>query len=307
MSKVVRLSYWDSKTAKNKYLQTNVDLHGSREEAKQFLINKKNKILGIKQDDNKEEVKEEVKEEIKPEIKKDEKYDFNLMDIPVDSSPQIDKIISELKYSPFKLDIDPKTGTSITIFGSTKSYKTYLLKRILKKYYSEDCIVSLFAQNIHNDIYDDIDKNIIKLDHYSPQLVKKMAQINKKVKPPNKYRFVAVLDDIINSKNEHNLEELYLTLRNSRISIITCLQNIQLLKSTSRGNSNFVIFRKFNQPQQVYKYAMQEYLQYVPPFKDLDMGSKINLYMKITNKHDYFVLNVLDNTLILCQEEDIDK
>lgn len=295
-NKVVRVSFWDPKIAKNKYLQTNVNKHGSVEKAKEYLNNKK--IMMVKTCDL--EIKEKPKEKPKEE-------DFNFMNMEMSTSPLIDKIISELKYSPFKLDLDPETGTSITIFGSSKSYKTYLLKRILKKYYSEDCIVTLFAQNIHNKIYDDIDSKIIKLDHFSPQIVKSMAKINKKIVPPNKYRFVAVLDDIINEKNEHNLEELYLTLRNSRLSIIACLQNIQLLKATSRGNSNIVIFRKFNQAKQVLDYAMKEYLQHIPPFRDLDMGSKINLYMKITNKHDFFVLNVLDNTLILCQEEDLDK
>jgi hypothetical protein len=299
MSKVVRLSYWDPKTAKNKYLQVNVDKFASREEAKKYLTDKRDRLKkGLSEDPPKEEKKEEEKKvELPKELPNDE---TNLMDVQVDITPEMSAALAKLKYSDFNLKITPKTGTSITLFGASKSFKTTLLKRILEQYYSKDCIILLCAENVHAEIYDDIPKNIIKLDHYAPALIQSMYMINKKLN--NKYRFVVILDDIIDKKSDHYLEKLYLTLRNSRISIITSLQNIQLLKSTARGNSNIVIFRKFNQAKAVENYAMDEYLKNFPPFKDLKKNDKIALYMYITNKHDYFVLDVLNNSLILCQE-----
>lgn len=319
--KVVRTSYWSPKDAKNKYLQVNVDKYGSLEKAKEYLNEKK--MLAMKREgllkeqndltknieekkdiDTKIITKEEEEEDEDEEEKESTKnVGTNLIDLPIESTPTLDNIISNIKYSPFKLQIDPKTGLSITIFGSSKSYKTYLLKRIIDKYFAKDCIILLCAQNMHAEIYDDIPNSVIRINYYSPQIIKSFAMVNKKLK--NKYRFVVILDDIITEKSEGNLEQLYLTLRNSRISIITCLQNIQLLKATSRGNSNIVIFRKFNQAHAVESYVMKEYLANFPPFKDLKMSDKVNLYMKITNVHDYFVLDVLNNTLILCQEDEV--
>lgn len=309
-SKVVRLSYWSTKEAKNKYLQANVDKFNSREEAKEYLIKKRAKALKNEannkdstnsEDDKNDDDSAKDSKDKDSNVDDNVKCDYtNLMEIPSESSSEIDKIIADLKYSKFKLEIDPKTGTSISLFGSSKSFKTTLLKRIIEEYYSKDCVVLLCAQNIHAPIYDDVPKNIIKIDHYAPNIIKSMGMINKKLH--NKYRFVVILDDIINEKHEANLEQLYLTLRNSRISVIASLQNIQLLKSTSRGNSNIVVFRKFNQEKAVLDYAMKEYLQNFPPFKDLKMKDKLCLYQKITNKHDYFVLDVLNNTLMLCKE-----
>lgn len=301
MPKVVRVSYFSKKENKKKWLQTKVERHGSAEKAKQYLEDKKESLLKL---DDPPSDKEEDIESIETE-KKSRADSGNLIERPIESSPHLDQIVQSLKYSDFNLDLDPETGGSITIFGSSKSYKTYLLKRIIKQYFSEDCIVLLCAQNIHAPIYNDLPSTVITMDHYSPLLVKVMTMINKKCK--NKYRFLVILDDIIDEKSEHKLEQLYLTLRNSRMSVIVCLQNVQLLKKTSRGNSNIVIFRKFNQDAAIEGYAMKEYLKNFPPFKDLKMDDKITLYRQITNKHDFFVLDVLNNTLILCKELDIDK
>lgn len=303
---VVRTSYWSTKEKKNKYLQVGIAKYGSREAAKEFLEKKKKLMMERENgtDEKKEDPKEEPKEDTKEESKEDN-TETNLMDMETEASPHLDQIISSIKYSPFRLEIDETTGTSITIFGSSKSYKTTLLKRIIDKYYSKDCMPLLCAQNIHAPIYDDLNNNVITINHYSPNLVKSMAKINKKTK--NKYRFLVILDDIIDSKNDKQLEQLYLTLRNAQISVICNLQNIQLLKATSRGNSNIVVFRRFNQDKAIEKYCMQEYLANFPPFKDLKMADKILLYRKITNKHDYFVLDIINNTLILCKKDPSEK
>ncbi len=298
MSKVVRLSYWDSKDAKNKYLQVNVDKFASKEEAKKYLTEKRDRLKkGLA---GEPEIKKEEKKDEPIQEQKTPSTNTNLMDVEIESTPQMDQIMANLKYSEFKLELNPKTGTSITLFGASKSFKTTLLKRIIDEYFLKGCVVLLCAQNIHAEIYDDLPKSVIKIDHYAPSIIKSMIMINKKLH--NKYRFVVILDDIITEKNDAKLEQLYLTLRNSRISIITSLQNIQLLKSTSRGNSNVVVFRRFNQSKSVEEYAMDEYLKNFPPFKDLKKNDKTSLYMQITNKHDYFVLDVINNTLILCHE-----
>lgn len=309
---VVRLNYWSKLEKKQKSLQTNLNKHESREKAKQFLIEKRDRNLEkeskLMNADKKEEI---TPENIEPDIsgniitpqKEDETTNF--MNETVDMTPELNSIIANLKYSPFKLEVNPdETGSSITIFGSSKSYKTTILKRILKKYYTKDTMTLLCAQNVHAKIYDDLPKEIIKTDDYYPATVMAMYKVNKKLN--NKYPFVVVLDDIVDKKSDKDLEKLYLTLRNAKISVITLLQNVQLLKATARGNSNIVIFRKFNQAKAIEDYVMKEYLANFYPFRDLRMADKINLYMQLTNKHNFFVLDVINNTLTLHREPEVD-
>ncbi len=303
MPKFLKISYWSTKENKTKYLQTTIANHESLEKAREYLETKKK--LKLRDDPMIEGPQPREGANPFENETKDPSEGYNLIEQAVQSTPELDQIMSTIQYSPFKLDIDPETGFSMTIFGASKSYKTYLMKRIIKKYFNSECVVLLCAQNIHAKIYDDLPPHVIKLDHYSKKLIASMAKINKKC--DNQYRFMVILDDIITVKADKKLEELYLTLRNSRISIINCLQNIQLLKKTSRGNSNIVIFRKFNQEGAIVDYAMKEYLANFPPFKDLKMPNKTTLYRLFTNQHDYFVLDVLNNTLIVCKEEDIDK
>ena len=309
---VVRLNYWSKLEKKQKSLQTNLNKHESREKAKQFLIEKRDKNLEkeskLMNADKKEEITPENTEQqdiITPEPDKKEEETTNFMNETVDMTPELNNIITNLKYSPFKLEVNPdETGSSITIFGSSKSYKTTILKRILKKYYTKDTMTLLCAQNVHAKIYDDLPKEIIKTDDYYPATVMAMYKVNKKLN--NKYPFVVVLDDIVDKKSDKDLEKLYLTLRNAKISVITLLQNVQLLKATARGNSNIVIFRKFNQAKAIEDYVMKEYLANFYPFRDLRMADKINLYMQLTNLHNFFVLDVINNTLTLHREPEVD-
>lgn len=301
----VRVTYTSKKDGKQKFLQTLIKKHGTKEKAKEYLMKLKLEKL-------KAESGDVIETSIETPIENDSVIDTtgnenetnNLMDEKLEISGELDRIIANLKFSPFKLEVDPhETGSSITIFGSSKSYKTTLLKRILKDYYEEDTITLLCAQNVHSKIYKDISKDVIKMDTYSGNLVKAMYKINKKTE--NKYPFVVAIDDIIDEKNDKDLEKMFLTLRNAKISVIILLQHIALLKSSARSNSNIVIFRKFNQSKTVEDYVMKHYLGNFYPFKDLRMSDKVNLYMKITNNHDFFVLDVLNNTLTVHHEPDL--
>jgi len=312
---VVRLNYWSKLEKKQKSLQTNLNKHESREKAKEYLIEKRDRNLEkekkLMESDEKKQVPQEQEtagttgttgQNADP-VKEDQTTNF--MNETVDMTPELNGIIANLKYSPFKLEVNPdETGSSITIFGSSKSYKTTILKRILKKYYTKDTLTLLCAQNVHAKIYQDLPNEIIKTDDYYPSTVMAMYKVNKKLN--NKYPFVVVLDDIVDKKSDKDLEKLYLTLRNAKISVITLLQNVQLLKATARGNSNIVIFRKFNQAKAIEDYVMKEYLANFYPFRDLRMADKINLYMQLTNKHNFFVLDVINNTLTLHREPEVD-
>jgi hypothetical protein len=324
MPKVVRLRYRDPNTGHDKYLQTNIEIHGTREKAKKYLEDKRDVIVDkLKQTKVKEpeakdpeakdpEAKDpETKEPDYSEVSKVEldngcsPTDFNLMNMKFESSPLLDQIFNNLQFSPFTLDMDiNKTGIGICIYGSGKSGKTYLLKHILDKYVSGKGCAVLMAENIHSDAYSQYPADIIKTDGYSPILIKAAARINKRLN--NKYAFTFILDDIIDKKNDAKLESLYLTLRNSKLSCITLQQCVQNMKSTSRSNSNIHIFKKFNSPITVENYILKHYIGNYPPFKDLSTKDAVSLYFRITNTdYNFFVLDSLNNTLILCRGVDL--
>lgn len=308
---VVRLQFKDPTTNLTKYLQTDLDRHPNKEAARQFLLEKKRKIIEAgknKTPENIEDVDKDKDDKDPQMVQADnEGGECNLMNIPVESSQMLQDIYDNLTFSPFKLNLDIEdTGHSLTVVGSSKSGKTTLLKSLLDQYITnKKCICVMAAHNMHNKIYKNYHKDIIKTDQYSNILVKAGARINKRL--GNKFPFVYVLDDIITMKNDKKLEDCYLTLRNSLVSIIVLIQNIQLLKSTSRSNSNIIIFKKFNNPKAIEDYVMKEYLANYPPFRDLAMKDKVNLYMKIMNdgNYNFFVLDVLENTLILCKGTDL--
>jgi len=321
MPTVKRLSYRHPLTNEKKFLQTNIAIHGSAEKARKFLEDKRDVIIENLKNGVAEQIstKEELErpslttsdfkdKDDNKELASSDRQDMteNLMDMPVEATPEIDRIYGELHFSPFHLDMDiTKTGYSCTIFGSSKSGKSYLLKHLLDKYISGKGVSILSAQNIHNDVYSNYPSDLIKTDTYSPILIKASARINKRLN--NRYPFTFILDDIIDSKNDSRLESMYLTLRNSKVSIITLLQNVQLLKSTSRSNSNIIIFKKFNNSYTIENYIMKQYIGNYPPFKDLKMSDKVNLYLRIMNdgNYNFFVLDVLNNTLILCKGTDL--
>ena len=325
MSKVVRVSYLDPDTGKKKFLQTNINIHGSKEKAKEFLNHKKDVILKKgKQEDAVVKITTKDDDDDNDDDKfSNEKYDefqklgeewekelttsTNLMDIPVKSNQAIQEIIDNLQYSKLNLQLflEP-TGYSICIFGSGKSYKTTLMKRIIKEYFDKNTITVLCATSAHAKIYDDLPKEVIKTDEYCPQIVKAMHKINKKT--DNKYNFALFLDDVIDAKSEGNLEKLFCTLRNARLSICILLQSITMLKNSCRANSNIIIFRRFNQKNIIEDYVMKHYLGGFPPFSLLpSMEQKVNLYMAITNKHDFLVLDILNNVLTIHHELELKK
>lgn len=299
----VRLSFKNPKTGKSQRIQTHISKHDNdREKALEFLKQRKAKILEPEQQD---EPQEEPKEEPIEQPKQSETETTNLIDIPTESNKQIDEIIKNLKYSPVKLQMNLKeTGISLVVYGSSKSYKTTFIKRIIKQYFGKDVITLLCATNIHAPIYNDLPSDVIKIDNYCPELVTKMHQINKKSK--NKYSFVVILDDVIDQRSEQNLQKLFCTLRNAKISVVILLQHVTMLGSSCRGNANIVVFRKFNQPSVIENHVMKQYLAGYPPFSLLNnMQDKVNLYMKITNKHDFFILDVLNNTLTIHKEPEV--
>lgn len=205
----------------------------------------------------------------------------------------------EIDYTEFNLSLPnlDETGHTLVLFGASKSGKTTLLLNILKfpEIDDADNIVILISPNVHAQIYKNLDKKIIKMSVWNDAIVRALHRIQKKTK--NKYRFTIVIDDCITEKNSKKIMELFLTLRNSKVSTIMLLQSTTLLNRNSRFNVNNLCFLKNNNDEaneQNQKFFLGSY----KPFKDLKrMEDKIRLYREITNNYGMVYLNALDGEL----------
>jgi hypothetical protein len=186
------------------------------------------------------------------------------------------------------LNLDPQTGNSCVILGSSKRGKSYLMMHLYDKYYStssglykeewsqikeskeykekpvklqritkkkfycdREYIAVLFSiSNIPMYQRD----NLIKCNGFNKEaekLIKLEKVINTRNKEMNKYKFINLFDDIIDHKHSKLLENLILTYRNSNISSIICLQYGYLLSKSARANVNNIILFGFNSDESI--------------------------------------------------------
>lgn len=284
MSKTLRTSIWNPIRKKTQSKSISIKKVGSEEKAREFLDNWKKEMKEEfkKAKENKAE-DTEIEEDTDNIIVEDKNVD---LDVELD-----DKIDINIHWTPFFLDVTPlKTGSTLVIFGASKSYKTTQLKQILNKYYNDDKKIMkiLMAENIHAEIYDDLLKDVIRIDGWRSKLIKIVHRVNKKT--ANKYPTLFILDDIITEKNDKNILKMFLTLRNAKISTIMLLQSTTLLHPNSRFNSNFFIFKRWNN-QQAIKKVLENFLNGYDPFFGKRLDDQIRIYKKITK--DGFIM--LDN------------
>ena len=283
---VITLSYWDVVDGKKKrrVITANTDKFESEADAKQYLINKRDERLS----------------KIKPIKIKVEKPVVE----PVVEQPVVEPVVEEpvvetnkIQYTPFKLNLSDmkETGSTTVIYGASKSGKTYLLKQILKKYYSSNNVITvMFADNVHANIYRDIDKKIIKTSKFCPQLVKDIHKIQKKTN--NKYTWLIILDDMVLEKSDPQLLKLFLTYRNSKISLIINLQSLSLLSKSARFNGNNFIFKKCNS-QQYIDDVMRYFVGGYGVFSGKHITEQTKLFQEITKDYGFVYLDALNDEI----------
>jgi uncharacterized C2H2 Zn-finger protein len=251
----------------------------------------------------------EFTEKITPEVEKitpilnEESFDLIKSDIIVDvtdAKPQneLDNIYNSLKFEPLNLEIDIiNDGYTICIYGSSKSGKTFFLKWLLKKYFSDSKLIStLMSPSISKPVYKDIDKKIIRSNKFQPRVMKSFRKIQQLTK--SKYRFLTILDDVVNCKTSAQIRSAILTDRNLYLNFIICLQYSNLLDKGNRGSINHYIFKRYNN-NEIVAGVMDLFLSGYEPFtSQKKMIDKINLYKRILNNRENFILlNTLDDKI----------
>ena len=192
-----------------------------------------------------------------------------------------------LKYS-INIPMDNNTGNSTVIFGSSKAGKSTLLMNLYKQYYREYISV-LFTESPQLKLFKD--NRLIIAPELFGDIIRDMHKINKGTK--NKYKFCALLDDIVDQKENILVRKLILILRNSNISSVVSLQSPKLLSKSNRGSVNNYIFFKFNTDEMI-----EEIIKlFLSSFLQGKMDQKIKQYKNMTENHQFIYYRPLDDKI----------
>lgn len=199
----------------------------------------------------------------------------------------------------FLLDMpDVSTGgCSIMMVGSTRSGKSTALKWIMDHYFKKHCGV-LFSQSIKANAYKEMNYPLIaKSAAFVPELIRDMYHINRETK--NHYPFLVIIDDCPLVRADKELIKLTTIYRNSGLSSITCVQNLQMLNPTCRSNINFVLLFRLNNTEAIERTIKVFLRGYFPVSWNYEQ--KIAYYKQQTEDHHFFFIDNLKGEIYRCK------
>jgi GTPase SAR1 family protein len=187
-----------------------------------------------------------------------------------------------------ELKLDKDTGNTILIVGSSKSGKTTFLMRIYNKYFKNrhDMIKTLFATHTQLNIYRS-DHELLMCEGFpkdAQEYISDQVFLNRNTS--NCYQFLNVFDDILDVRHSKIINESILSLRNSNISSIICLQYTHLFSKAARSSVNNIIFFSFNTDESI-EGVLNTFLK--SSFRKIGIAKEdmINVYRDLTRDHNY--------------------
>ena len=197
---------------------------------------------------------------------------------------------------PFNMTPPSNGGISIALIGASRSGKTTVLKYIYNRFFREHIGV-MFSQNNHADIYKDLPKKLMISPEYYPEIIRDMYQINNHTE--NKFKFLIVSDDFVNTKIKHDPEVLRaLTLyRNTGLSSVWSFQGRSLMNSVGRNNVNYIAVLKQNTPLEALN-VVKEYLNGYFPI-GMTYSEKVKFFMEATQDHQFFFIDNIEGVCYL--------
>jgi hypothetical protein len=194
------------------------------------------------------------------------------------------------KPFPFEKWIPEKTGASLVIVSKSKGGKTSFLKKIVSNL-PKNIICILITPNFQNEIYESMKKKAVVSPVYDPRIIKLCQKINQKTK--NEYKFLILLDDVIDQKNNSSLLKAFLTLRNANISVILSVQSTMLVSKLVRNNTNHVLLGKL-QGEEAIKDAYQKFLSnYSSELGVKKQDDIYKIYNDLTEDYNFIYCNNL--------------
>ena len=190
-----------------------------------------------------------------------------------------------------ELELPDNGCMSFACIGSTRSGKSYavnyLYEKIFKKY-----ITFLMTLTSHGDVYKPFRKNAILCDGYKSICIDEPMQINKETN--NHYKFCIICDDLVmDGKNDKSMTKLLTIGRNFGMSAIISGQKMSMLSATGRSNINYVLCFKQNTESSIEDTIKCFMRSYFP--KDMKMRDMISLYKDLTEDHNFFCIDTLND------------
>ena len=189
---------------------------------------------------------------------------------------------------------DDKFGCSIIMCGSTRSGKTTMLNYLFKKLFTQHISI-LMSNSLQSDAYKMLKKECVTSDFYHPELLKELYKINHESK--NNYKFLAIIDDVPDKRNDPEIKRMLTIYRNSRISGIICAQGLTMMDKTARSNINYVFLGRMNSSQEVERNVKEYLTGYLPA--TMRMAEKIQLYKKLTDNYQWIVIDHISGNIFL--------
>lgn len=197
------------------------------------------------------------------------------------------------------LHLDPGTGNSTVLFGSSKAGKSTTMMYLFRRYYGgAKQITTLFACSPQAPVYEGGDaKKADRLVHvtgYDPRLIRLAQAINRGT--DNHYEFCFMLDDIIDQRQDATLARLILTLRNSKLSSLVCLQGDNLLAKQNRGNVNNVLLFRYNSDELI-MVAIDHYLKSHFRRMGIALDNMVAFYREVTADYGFIYVRPAAGTI----------
>lgn len=177
--------------------------------------------------------------------------------------PQDKSKLYSLYHITQKSDIDVfrhDKPMTLLILGSSLMGKSTLLMYLYEKYFAgPDHIVTLFTNSSHIEHYRNHKYLIIRKGFcfYDCDTMESQKYVNEKTK--NKYKFVNLFDDVINTTHKETLQKMFLYYRNSGLSTIVSTQYKNLVEPAIRANAQSIVFFGFND-EKVIRFVIEEFL-----------------------------------------------
>lgn len=189
---------------------------------------------------------------------------------------------------------DDKFGMSFLLLGMTRAGKSTVMLHLWETFFRGH-ICTLHTASHQSEIYKPLAKACACAPLFCPELISETSKINGGTK--NHYKFLHIIDDVVDKKNNKELIKLLTIGRNHRLSTIITGQELSIFNSIGRSNINFVCLFKLGSDMAIEK-VIKAYLRSSFP-SDMNITDCIKVYKKITENHGFFVIDNLNNKVFV--------
>lgn len=185
---------------------------------------------------------------------------------------------------------DDKFGTSHLLLGMTRSGKSTLMNHLYDTHF-RGYITLLHTGSHQSEIYKPLQRTCAVAPLFCGKLITETSKINSATK--NHYKFLHIIDDVVDKKNAKPLLKLLTIGRNHRLSTIITGQELSIFNAIGRSNINYVYLFKLGSDMAIEK-VIKSYLRSAFP-STMRMNEMIHEYKKYTDNHGFFVIDNLTN------------